>query len=143
MDEGGRWSPDGTRILFTSNRDGNLEVYRMNCDGSNPVRMTDNPLQDCCAQWSPDGQTIVFVTSGNGEDIWLMNADGSNMRSLVTNAVNDFVPCWSPDGNSIAFQTAFDNNNDEITIFDIDTGQQTRLTFRNGIDTFPSWKDNE
>jgi Tol biopolymer transport system component len=70
----------------------------------------------------------------------LMDADGGNLRLLVTNAVNDFVPCWSPDGLYIAFQTSYDNNNDEIAVYEIATGHQTRLTYDPGMDTGPSWR---
>jgi len=111
----------------------------MNSDGSNVIRLTNNPGPECRAQWSPDGNTIVYVSPGNGEDIWLMDADGSNKRALVTNTANDFVPCWSPDGSSVAYQTSYGNNDDEIAVINVTTGQVTRLTTSPGTDTFPSW----
>ncbi|MFN8459398.1 MAG: hypothetical protein U0401_32905 [Anaerolineae bacterium] len=62
------WSPDGTRIAFTSYRDGNAEIYIMNADGSNPTRLTNNPASDFWPMWSPDGTRIAFVTDRNHPD---------------------------------------------------------------------------
>lgn len=47
------WSPDGSRIAFTSERDGNEEIYLMNADGSDPISLTNNPASDSWADWSP------------------------------------------------------------------------------------------
>lgn len=60
------WSPDGQRIVFMSERDGNRELYVMNADGSNPVRLTDNVGDDNQPRWSPDGSTILFESNRDG-----------------------------------------------------------------------------
>ena len=55
------WSPDGSRLVFTSgNRDGGLEIYMMNADGSGTVQLTDDDVDNGAADWSPDGTRIVF-----------------------------------------------------------------------------------
>ena len=74
-DDSPAWSPDGRRIAFTSERDGNAETYLMNADGSNPVRLTDNPAWDLFPAWSPDGARIAFASDRDGNlEIYLMNA---------------------------------------------------------------------
>jgi dipeptidyl aminopeptidase/acylaminoacyl peptidase len=89
------WSPDGTKIAFTSNRDGNNEIYVMNADGSNPVNLTRNESNDYWPAWSPDGTKIAFASlrSGNN-DIYIMNADGSNVFQLTTRGGTE--PVWRP-----------------------------------------------
>src|SRR5919109_5684276 len=97
------WSPDGTKIAFSSNRDGNLEIYVMNADdGSEQTRLTDNSADDRNANWSPDGTKIAFERGG---EIYVMNADdGSEQTRLTDNPdADDEVPDWgtntSPPGS--------------------------------------------
>jgi TolB protein len=95
------WSPDGRRILFTSNRpDLGPQVYVMNADGTGRMRLTDPPARSYSAAWSPDGQRIVFVRDG---DLWMMNADASNQVPLLSRVGDEGSPDWSPDGRRIAF----------------------------------------
>jgi dipeptidyl aminopeptidase/acylaminoacyl peptidase len=101
--EDGRWSPDGSRIAFTSYRDGNADIYLMNPDGSGVVRLTHDPAYDNEPAWSPDGRRIAFVsTRTGGSNLYVMNADGTGVTSL-TGVSGGFEPSWSPDGASIAF----------------------------------------
>ena len=77
------WSPDGRKIAFASERDGNSEIYLMNADGSAQRRLTDNLAYDGDPAWSPDGQKIIFVSNRDGRyAVHVMNADGSGQRSL-------------------------------------------------------------
>jgi Tol biopolymer transport system component len=91
------WSPDGSRIVFTSNRDGNYEIYVMDADGSNQQRLTDNPARDSHPSWSPDGSRIAFHSNRDGNmEIYMMDADGSNQQRLTYNYVHDEIdrqPC--------------------------------------------------
>ena len=98
------WSPDGSKLVFTSDRDGSEDIYVMNADGSNPMRLTSDPATDYGPAWSPNGASIAFTSDrGDGGDgsfrIYVMNADGSNPVSLTTGV----DPAWSPDGGKIAF----------------------------------------
>jgi Tol biopolymer transport system component len=97
-------SPDGQRIAFASNRDGNYEIYVMDQYGANPVDLTNNAAGDSDPQFSPDGQKIAFVSNRDGNfEIYLMDADGSHQIRLTTNQADDFEPAFSPDGQKIAF----------------------------------------
>jgi Tol biopolymer transport system component len=98
------WSPDGSRIAFTSNRDGNSEIYLMNPDGSDVVRLTDNPASDKEPAWSPDGSMIAFSSDRNGSfDIFVMGVAGTLqgtgstwVRRLTTSPGDDVGPAWMP-----------------------------------------------
>ena len=77
-------TPRGGLIAFTSERNGNAEIYVMNADGSDPQRLTHDPAYDGWPSWSPDGSQIAFSSSRNGKpDIYVMDADGSNPRQLT------------------------------------------------------------
>ena len=90
-DDFAAYSPDGSKILFTSTRDGNCEIYIMDCDGTNQVRLTESELIDHAPQFMPDGLRILYCSTnvnsiGTGtydSDIWLMNRDGSNKIRLT------------------------------------------------------------
>jgi len=98
------WSPDGKKIAFMSNRDGNWEIYVMNSDGSEITNITNNKADDMYPTWSPDGKRIAFTSDCDGNsEIYVMNSDGSDQTRLTENYNIDFNPVWSPDGKKIAF----------------------------------------
>ena len=80
------WSPDGRRIAFASDRDGNFEIYVMDADGKNQQRLTENLKTDWSPSWSPDGKRIAFASNRDEPfryfDIYVMDADGRNQRNL-------------------------------------------------------------
>ena len=81
------WSPDGKRLLFESTRDGNSEIYVMDADGSNPVRLTHDPALDMAPRWSPDGSKIAFMSRRDGSpEIYLIGADGTGLKRLTHGA---------------------------------------------------------
>jgi dipeptidyl aminopeptidase/acylaminoacyl peptidase len=103
-DRSGTWSPTGDRVAFDATRDGNTEIYIVDSDGSNPVRLTTNPAEDWAPAWSPDGTRIAFASDRTGiGQIYVMAADGSNVTQL-TDLADNIGPSWSPDGRRIAFQ---------------------------------------
>ncbi len=135
------WSPDGSRIAFNSDRDGNDEIYVMNSDGSGVTRLTYNPGYDFLSAWSPDGSRIAFVSGRDGNDeIYVMNADGSDQTNLTNNPADDGLDgfAWSPDGSRIAFASDRDGN-DEIYVMNADGSDVTRVTNDPGIDIYPAW----
>jgi alpha-tubulin suppressor-like RCC1 family protein/subtilisin family serine protease len=91
-----RHSPDGTRIVFQSTRDGGSEIYVMNADGSNQTRLTNNSFPDTAPSWSPDGTKIIFTTHRLGQPaLYVMNADGSN-QTYVSEAYFQGSASWRP-----------------------------------------------
>jgi dipeptidyl aminopeptidase/acylaminoacyl peptidase len=93
------WSPDGSQILFTSDRDGATDIFVMNADGSAKNNITDNGDVDFAASWSPDGTQIVFASDRDGDpEIFVSNADGTTPQQLTDNTDFDTFPVWSPDG---------------------------------------------
>jgi Tol biopolymer transport system component len=104
------WSPDGTRILFTSARGaGNPQIWVMDADGTDQARVTDGDGTLVDAAWSPDGSKITFThfgtIAGDKPDIYVINADRSGLTNLTaTPAFGEVTPAWSPDGTKIATQ---------------------------------------
>ncbi len=89
------WSPDGSKIAFVSRRDGNWEVYVMNIDGSNQVRLTNNNADDWYPKWSPDSNRLVFYSDrDSNNEIYVMNADGTNQTRLTDNPAFDSLAVW-------------------------------------------------
>ncbi len=97
-------SPDLSRIVFTSRRTGNYDLFRINVDGTGLVQLTGDGATDSAATWSPDGSRLAFQSRRTGnDDIFIMNADGGGLVQLTNNLDYDGEPAWSPDGKQIAF----------------------------------------
>jgi len=89
------WSPDGKRLLFVSERDGNAEIYVMDASGNKQTRLTYNDVKDHQPVWSPNGKTIAFVSELDGDsDIFVMNDKGENQTRLTNNEAEDLSPSW-------------------------------------------------
>src|SRR2546430_17541717 len=92
--------PAAGQIAFTSERDGDQEIYLMHADGSGVTRLTSNPARDFWPVWSSDGTKIAFVSDrddGNGE-IYVMNADGSGRNRLTNNTATAVARAWAAGG---------------------------------------------
>ena len=129
-----------SRIVFSSDRDGDFEIYSMYPDGSDLKRLTSNSGYDDLPAWSPNGKKIAFVSDRHGSpEIYAMNADGSRPRRLTEdNGPDNVLPAWSPDGNKIAFSSDRDGNR-EIHVMDADGSNRINLTNDPGYDSSPAW----
>ncbi len=160
------WSPDGSRIVFQSFRNGNFyQVYVMNADGSGQVNLTNTAASDGDPSWSPDGTRIAFASDRDHagfKSLYVMNSNGSNQQRLTLSAANanDMQPVWSPDGSKIAFTSTRDSTtetwtetdddgnvitkskvhiNKEVYVMNSDGSGQTRLTNTLENDDSPAW----
>jgi Tol biopolymer transport system component len=93
------------RIAFGSARNGgNHDVFLMDIDGGNQVRLTTSLAYDDQPKWSPDGSKIAFMSGRDGNlEIYTMNADGSAQTRITNNPLADGFPAWSHDGTKLAF----------------------------------------
>lgn len=107
LDYNGVFSSDGKWIIFTSERDGSADIYRIHPDGGGMERLTDSPAFDDQGALSPDGSTLAFVSSRDGgfANIWLLDLATRQVRPLAKANAGSFRPSWSPDGRWIAFSS--------------------------------------
>jgi Tol biopolymer transport system component len=155
------FSPAGDRIVFTSARDGDLELYSMAPDGSDLVRLTDRLGYDGGAFYSPDGSQIIWRAHYPEEgpelddylslldqgllrpgelDIYVMDADGSNQRQVTDVGGASFAPYWHPSGDKILFSSNLHNpegRNFDIYMVNLDGTGLTQITTDEGFDGFP------
>ena len=154
-------SPLGDRVLFTSVRDGDLDIYSMALDGSDVTRLTDALGYDGGPFFSADGKKIVYrAMHPEGEkaqadykrllkqnkvrpsklEVWVMDADGKNKTQVTNLGAASFCPFFHPDGKRIVFSTnAHDpsKRNFEIYIINVDGSGLERLTYNDTFDGFP------
>ena len=156
-------SPDGKKIIFTSERDGDLELYSMDKDGKNVKRLTNEVGYDGGAFYSPDSKQIVYRASHptTPEDIkkykdllaqhlivpttfevWTMNADGSNKKQITKLNAASFAPFFTPDGKRIIFCTNYfatdeRKRNFDLAMINVDGTGLERITFNESFDGFP------
>ena len=155
------FSPTGDRIVFTSVRDGDLDLYSMAPDGSDVRRLTDRIGYDGGAFFSPDGSKIIwrahYPEAGQERDdyvsllreglirpgeleIYVMDADGSNQRQVTSAGGANFAPYWHPSGEKIIWSS---NQHDptgrdfELYMADLTGENMERVTFSEGFDGFP------
>ena len=96
--------PETAKVVFTSRRDGNFEIYIMNPDGSDQINLTQHRAKDSAPVWSPTGEQILFYSDRGGiEDLYLMDADGTNVRQVFKKLIGREFPTWSPDGKALAY----------------------------------------
>ncbi len=134
-----RFSPDGERIVFVSDRDHQPEIYVMNKDGTDQTRLTNSSAYDLDPVWSPDGERIAFISNRTGTfDVFVMNADGSNKLRLTDSLTYDISPVWSPNGEQILFSS---NRNGffDLYVMDADGNNLKRLTSAEGHEYYGSW----
>lgn len=156
-------SPDGKKIIFTSERDGDLELYSMDINGKNIKRLTSEPGYDGGAFFSPDSKKIVYRGSHPTDpaliqrdknflkqhmivpiifEVWTMNADGSNKQQVTKLGAASFAPYFTPDGKKIIFCTNYfatdaKKRNFDLALINVDGTGLERVTYNESFDGFP------
>jgi Tol biopolymer transport system component len=154
--------PDG-RIIFTSVRDGDMELYTMNADGSDVKRVTNRVGPDGGAFFSKDGKTIVWrgkelkdpqelaeykallkegLWRPTDLEIFVANADGTNVRQVTNFKGSSFAPFLHPDGKRLIFSSNMDDpqgRNFDLYLINVDGTGVERVTFNGTFDGFPMW----
>jgi Tol biopolymer transport system component len=134
------WSPDGTRIAFSSSHEGDNEIYVMNADGSGVTRLTSDPRGDTDPSWSPDGERLVFssrcsrgLACFNGEpyaELTVINADGTGLVRITSHPMIDILdtePAWSPEGPDGSSRIAFRRQSSGIMLINPDGSGETSI----------------
>lgn len=136
------WSPDGSRLAFSSDRDGNHEIYVMDADGASMERLTDHPAWDSGPTWAPnDGgpARIAFDSERVDQSVLFAVELGSGRLVQLTDAgVQDGEPDWSPDGRWIAFNSQRGGDLG-LYVVDVENGDVRRLSAGLALDSWPAW----
>ncbi len=140
-----KWSPDGRQIVFTSERDGDREIFVMDLQRElesqdyQPLQLTHNETPDWQPSWSPDGERIAFSSYRDGNwEIYVMDADGGNLKRVTEHPENDITPVWSPDGTRLVFvsRRLGDAN---LFVVDLASGQIDQITSGPWDEYDPAW----
>ena len=131
-------APTSGKMVFTSTRDGNSEIYIMNSDGSDQVNLSRDNADDSEPVWSPNGEQILFVSERDGPpDLYVMDSDGSGVRRVFGSREYRSAPSWSPDGRKIAYVEREERN---ATIYTATT--RGRFVQRVADGFMPSWSSD-
>lgn len=130
------------RLAFSSNRDGNPEIYVVKLDGGSPVRLTQNNANDWLPDWSPDGTKIAFTSYRTGSyDLWIMQANGNAQTPWVATGSWDDYGRWAPDGQRLSLSTTANTQgvpNSEIFVRRPD-GSLQQVTHSPAEDQWADW----
>lgn len=136
---GPSWSPDGTRLAFSSQRSGNFEVYVLHIADQRIEQLTQHEGADFRPKWSPDGTRIAFASDRDGDfELYTMTPDGGNIEHLTDHPANEQRMAWSPNGQQIVFESDRDGDA-ELYVMSLASGASQRLTTSPGFDGYPDW----
>jgi Tol biopolymer transport system component/cyclophilin family peptidyl-prolyl cis-trans isomerase len=120
------FSPDGSKVAFTMDFDGNLEIGIVDAVGGAIERLTSDPELDFAPDWSADGESLYFVSRRHGNlDILRLHLVTGQVTKVVAGPGNDFQPAVSPDGKSLAYVSRVENRNGSggIWVLPLDDGK--------------------
>lgn len=134
--------PDGS-LAFTSSRDGDAEIYKMDADGRAPRRLSRSPGEDLTPRVSPDGRRVAFLSTRTGADrIWVMGPEGESPRPVRSRAAageEEREHTWSPDGQRLALVARAPGGKARIVVWDARSDQISELTDGRSVDDMPTF----
>jgi serine/threonine protein kinase len=131
------WSPNGEKILFSSDDVCLNKMYTMSPDGSSVTPVTN--FVGSAPTWSPDGSLIAFQSNQDGNfDIYVVNSDGTNIKKLTNDPDDQMSPIWSPDGKKLAF-TWVKGTDSQIYTMNVDGSGQINLSNNSFNEHVESW----
>ena len=148
FDDSGRWSPDGSEIIFYSNRDGSMDLWKISVNESGyplepAVKVLESDAREHCGRWSFDGNYIVYESDKTGVNhLWMITSDGYNETQLTFDENQNGYPAWHPSGDYIVYnkQTSTSSNLHILSLLD---GETKRLTMNQmGVDAHPTWSSD-
>ncbi len=136
------YSHDGSEIVYASNVNGSMNLYVMNCDGTNIRQITHtSSCYNGGPFFSPDSAQIIFRADRDRPDylqVYLINRDGTGERQLTSNEAVNWAPYWHPNGKVIAYTTSVHGHRHyEIYLLNLATGAECRLTHNPTFDGLP------
>lgn len=140
------WSPDGRYVVFSSNRDGNFELYAVKIGSPRIAKLTNTKagLANIQPAWSPTGDSIAFVRRGgalaDSSALFVLRFSTGHVSRLTKpySRLGDREPAWSPNGRQIAF-TSDRYGSDDIYVVNASGTGLTRLITKGSVDSHPSW----
>lgn len=133
------WSPDRTKILYNSYKDGGPMLYMRNHASGKVRKISGRPGLNIGASWAPDGRKVALTLSLKGNpDIFTIDLGGEIIERLTTHWGIDVSPTFSPDGKRIAF-VSNRCGTPQIYVKKLNSGREQRLTFEGRYNTSPSW----
>jgi len=144
-----RWSPDGERLAFVSNQEGNQDIFIMNADGTNLVNITNHPADDIDPSWAPTGDRLAFTSTRVADLRQVFTASLEcpdldspcslqNERNFSVGYAVEYSPAWSPEGCEVPGWMPPD---EPIVVAASINGAPGRPIFRSSIGGKPEWLD--
>ena len=151
------WHPDGRRLIWCSDRSGNLDIWALDQSRQQYRQLTTSAAADNFPIWRPDGRQIAFMSERDGESaVWLMDPDGVNQRRVSRRETGDLGVSWSRDGNRLVYVAALHTDaafhtgawiiqhgeppeNGAIVVQELRSGADRQITSGRWRDWYPMW----
>lgn len=137
------FSPDGRKIVFQSDRNGNPDIFIMNADGTNVQQITSDSTRESYPGFSPDGKKVLFTSKRDGnEELFEVNYHGTEIRRLTNSPGNELSPSYSPDGKMITYFYEKGDHHDQVYVAKADGSGAMNVSNDSLNNIYPAWANN-